>query len=292
MRIIILIFLISIVILEAKKIDRVTVEEIVSTYADYRLKRDRRFEENILKPRFENFTDFLYLGVLELKDTNKSDTLAYCAVLSLLSKKKRSIILPTKYEKLKVKIKREIRLILDSNQSTISPILAIKVNYKKFRVPKWYKNSQEYYRSMKYIQTVPLLKNHTKVKTDKKIFNKLLRTITLSERLVNLQRELNSSIDRFISIKSDFKIMRTLVNSNYIKEFELYFKKSKVRISLYGNRVFSIKNIKKSKTNIAKIFKIMINDILKFTHSNYKNENDIKILKWINRLKKNHSKIK
>ncbi|MCK4442564.1 MAG: hypothetical protein KAU90_11210, partial [Sulfurovaceae bacterium] len=87
----------------------VTAEDIVSIYADYKLKRDEIFEKKIIRPRVKNFAEYLYLGLVELKDPNKGEALAYGAVLSLLSKQGRDIFIPDGYEKIGDKIKREIR---------------------------------------------------------------------------------------------------------------------------------------------------------------------------------------
>lgn len=192
----------------------VTAEDIVSLYANYKLKRDEIFEKKIIRPRVKNFAEYLYLGLVELKEPNKGDALAYGAVLSLLSKQGRDIFIPDGYEKLGDKIKREIKLIIEANKTTTSPILGVRINYRLFQVPPKYSDDKEFYRAMKFAQTMPFFVNYSKItKVDKKTSNKLLetayiinKTINSSERLTNLYKQINSSLERFVGIENDLPI--------------------------------------------------------------------------------------
>jgi len=191
-----------------------TAKDIVSLYADYKLKRDKRFEKQILKPRFKNFAEYLYLGLVELKESKKEDALAYGAVLSLLSKQGRDIFIPNGYEKLADRIKKEIKLILEANKTAKSPLLGVRINYRLFKVPPRYSDDKDFYRAMKFAQTMPFFVNYSKItKVDKKTSDRLLetayiinKTIKSSERLTNLYKQINGSLERFVGIANDLPI--------------------------------------------------------------------------------------
>ena len=170
----------------------ITADFIASTYATYKLSREEKIEESVLKPRVINFANYLYKGVVKMDIANKREALAYTAMLSLLAKDGKSLNIPDGYESLQVAIGREAQLIISANSIAISPISHTKIDYRRFRVPTKYRNNPAYFRTLKYAQTLPLTPT---------LSSALDQTIQHSERLRNLKHHIEDLLETFIGVE-------------------------------------------------------------------------------------------
>jgi len=167
----------------------ITADFIASTYAIYKLSREQELEEKVLKPRVLNFANYLYQGVIEMNIPHKEQALAFTGVLSLLAKSGQNLIIPDGYEHLQGVILQEAKLIMNAKKVAISPVMKVKVDYRAFKVPKKYINNSSYFRTMKYLQTIPVPQN-------------VKKTIKASERLSNLDRHIKQILSQFIGVET------------------------------------------------------------------------------------------
>jgi hypothetical protein len=189
----------------------ITADFIASSYAMYKLSREQEVEEKVLKPRILNFANYLYQGVIEMNIAQKEQALAYTGVLSLLAKGGQNLIIPDGYEHLQGVILQEAKFIMNANKIAISPVMKVKVDYRAFKVPKKYINNSTYFRTMKYLQTIPVPQS-------------VKQTIKASERLINLERYIKQIQQQFIGVETKSK---TLLST--YKGLDYYiFKKSKI----------------------------------------------------------------
>ena len=170
----------------------ITADFIASTYATYKANREQEVEEKVLKPRVLNFVNYLYQGVLEMNIANKEQTVAYTALLSLLAKDGKNLILPDGYEHLAPHIVQEAKLIMAAKGIAISPVMITKVDYRAFKVPPKYQNSATYYRVMKYAQSIQF---------NKPLAQNIRNTINASERLSNLERHIKEILAQFVGLE-------------------------------------------------------------------------------------------
>ena len=198
----------------ANSIKTVTANDVVSFYANYREKQERLIERTIIKPRLSNFSAKLYAQSLIFEGKNKEIAIAYSAVLAILTHKGEKFILPSKYEPLYDQITKEIDLIVKANQRAISPILGVLVDYTLFKVPSHYKKIPDYFRAMKFAQTMPFMINPSSVtKVGRKQSDKLLKTVLIlkkvinkSKELSNLYRDINENLNEFIGKADDLSL--------------------------------------------------------------------------------------
>jgi len=167
----------------------ITADFIASAYAIYKLSREQELEEKVLKPRVLNFANYLYQGVIEMNIPHKEQALAFTGVLSLLAKSGQNLIIPDGYEHLQGVILQEAKLIMNANKVAISPVMKVEVDYRAFKVPKKYINNSSYFRTMKYLQTIPVPQN-------------VKKTIKASERLSNLDRHIKQILSQFIGVET------------------------------------------------------------------------------------------
>ena len=170
----------------------ITADFIASAYATYKLSREEEIEEKVLKPRVLNFVNYLYQGVIEMNIPNKEQSVAYTGVLSLLAKEGKNLIVPDAYQHLASRIGREAQLVMTANTTALSPVMHVRIDYRKFKVPNKYKNSAAYFRVMKYAQTIQF---------NKPLAQNIKQTIHASERLSNLERHIKQILSQFIGIE-------------------------------------------------------------------------------------------
>ena len=192
----------------------ITADFIASAYATYKLNREQVVEEKVLKPRVLNFANYLYQGVIEMNIAHKEQALAYTGLLSLLAKGGQNLIIPDGYEHLQGVILQEAQLIMNANKVAVSPVMKVKVDYRGFRVPKKYTNNSTYFRTMKYLQMIPVPQN-------------VKQTIKASERLINLERYIKQILEQFIGIE---KKSNTLLSTYKGLDYYIFKKSAKPSI--------------------------------------------------------------
>lgn len=166
----------------------ITADFIASAYANYKLSRERKIEDRILKPRVLNFAKYLYIANLELNLSTQADLLPYSAILYLLSKDGNTISIPDKYQYLSSIIKQEAELIFSANRVAYSPLAKKDIDYREFiKVIDRYSKSRGYFLSMKFLQIMPKPKA-------------LLNTIHKSKRVENLYNQIKSNLNQFVGL--------------------------------------------------------------------------------------------
>jgi len=185
----------------------ITADFIASAYATYKLSREQEVEEKVLKPRVLNFVNYLYQGVLEMNLGNKEQSVAYTGVLSLLAKNGLNLTVPDAYKHLASSIGEEAQLITAANTIALSPVMQVRIDYRKFKVPSKYKKSTAYFRVMKYAQTIQF--NQT-------LAQNIHTTIQSSERLTNLYKHIKAIQEQFIGVeKKSNGLLATYKNLDY-----------------------------------------------------------------------------
>ena len=170
----------------------ITADFIASAYANYKLSREQKIEERVLKPRVLNFVNYLYKGVLEMNIPNKEQTVAYVGVLSLLAKNGQNLILPDSYKHLASRIGEEANLVMSANTIALSPVMQVRIDYRKFKVPNRYRSHRAYYRTLKYAQTIEF---------NEALAHNIRETLNDSERLSNLNRHIKEILSQFIGVE-------------------------------------------------------------------------------------------
>ncbi len=165
----------------------ITADFIAYAYANYKLSRERKIEDKILKPRVLNFAKYLYIANLELHLSTEADIVAYTAILYLLSKDGNTISIPDKYQYLSSIIEQEAELIFSANRVAYSPLGKKNIDYREFKVMDRYSKSRGYFLSMKFLQIMPKPKA-------------LLNTIHKSTRVNNLYNQIKSNLNQFVGI--------------------------------------------------------------------------------------------
>jgi len=176
--------------------NHITSDFIASAYATYKISREGEVERKILQPRLINFANFLYLGVVNKIASHKRQALAYTAMLSLLAKNGSSLELPDGYENLQEIISKEAKLVFGAKRIAHSPIMKVQIDYRAFKVPKKYRDSPAYYRTLKYAQMMPfeITSNTAEI---------IHQTIQDSERLTNLYHYINKMLVTFVGAEDN-----------------------------------------------------------------------------------------
>ncbi len=291
--------------------DSLTAKSLSLYYSEYKISQENIVESKILKPRVINFSNYLFLAVLEIDMPEKDKLLSYSAVLSLLGMKNKSLEIPDKYAELQHIILKETKLIINAQEKSLSPLFNQEIDYKQFKIPKRYKNMSEYYRVMKFIEIMPL---------DINLSSQIEETINESQRLKNLYNAIYTNLNHLkgsikpkeieeylfhipeyleyktLSEKSykqiylnsgydyDIEIVKALIDAKYSKEAKEYYKLMKRDIS-YNKSVKLNKNITKVNPNLINILNIMIEDSLTFSHTVINNKIDLEIIKRLKRFR-------
>jgi len=222
----------------ANSVKVVTANDIVTLYTNYKNQKERLIEREIIKPRLKNFSEKLFFSILKSKDKERETAVAYSAILVLLLHKGESFSLPTKYEHLSAKISKEIMLIINAKKRATSPILGVLIDYTLFKVPSEYKNNSDYFRAMKFAQTMPFMVNPSSfTKVDKKTSKRLLQTalnlkkaIISSRELTHLYRHITENLNDFIGKEDDFSLNDIDVSKDILQIKAILNKKSKCPI--------------------------------------------------------------
>jgi len=207
----------------ANNIKVVTANDVASFYANYRNHQERLIESKIIRPRLSNFAKELFLETLKSKEKKKEIPVAYSAVLAILTHKGERFILPSGYESLYGNITKEIDLIVNANQRAISPTVGVWVDYTLFKIPPQYEKVADYFRAMKFAQTMPFMINPSTItKVNRKQSDRLLKSalvlknvIGSSQRLTNLYRAVNDNLNSFIGRADDFSLNDIEDNRGY-----------------------------------------------------------------------------
>ena len=282
--------------LYANSIKMVKADDIVSLYTNYRNTQERLTEIKVIQPRLKNFSKILFFELLKSKEKNIEIAVAYSAVLTLFLHKGENFSLPTEYESLSNKIKKEMSLVVNAHRRATSPILGVLVDYTLFKIPTQYKKNPDYFRAMKFAQTMPFMVNPSPItKVTKQTSDKLLqtalnlkRTIVSSRELTNLYQHINKNLNDFIGMEDDFSLdainpkkevheltailnrnPKCPINSDIPVLLDILDKKRQCRVSLsvrlfpsrYTIDNYILANVPKSNRDI--LSKQSLNDIIK-----------------------------
>lgn len=300
-KLILLIFLSYSLLANSVKI--VKAEDIVSMYTNYRNFQERLIERKIIEPRLKEFSKKLFIELLSSKEKNREMAISYSAVLRLFLHKGENFSLPAQYQSLSTGIIQEINLIVNAKRRATSPILGVLIDYTLFKIPTQYSKSPDYFRAMKFAQTMPFVVNPSPItKITQKKSNSLLKTalnlkrvIVSSGELTRLYQEINRNLNDFIGIEDDFSLndidatkevqeLKAILNRNKKCPIssdmpvllDLLDKKKQCSVSLsvrlfpsrYTIDNYILANVPKSNRNI--LSKQSLNDIIKAISPNKK----------------------